>query len=336
MAIKIAVNGFGRIGRLFFRALKGAEDIDVLAINDLADAQTLATLLKYDSVHRAYPGEVSAATEGEQEFIVVDGKKIPCLTEKDPAKLPWKDLGVEIAVEATGVFRTRDAMQGHIEAGAKKVLLTAPPKSEIDATIVLGVNDEALKPQHVFVSNASCTTNCLAPMVKVLHESFGIEYGLMTTCHAYTNDQRIADLIHKDLRRARAAAINIIPTTTGAAKAVGKVIPDLDGKLNGFALRVPVPDGSIVDLTALVNQDATEEQVNAAMKQAAEGELEGLLEYTEDPVVSSDVIGSPASCVFDAQSTMVMQKRLVKVVGWYDNEWGYSVRCVDLIRKMAS
>jgi len=335
MAIRIAINGFGRIGRLFFRALKGANDIKVLAINDLADAATLATLLKYDSVHRRYPGEVSAETKGSEEFILVDGRKIPCLGEKDPAKLPWKEMEVEIVFESTGVFRTKETMQGHIEAGAKKVLLSAPPKGEIDATIVFGVNNKSLKPTDVFVSNASCTTNCLAPLVKVLNDAFGIDYGLMTTCHAYTNDQRICDLIHKDLRRARAGAINIIPTTTGAARAVGKVIPELDGRLNGFALRVPVADGSIVDFTALLKKDVTEDEVNAAMKKAAEGELKGILEYTEDPIVSSDVIGNPTSSIFDAQSTMVMQKRLVKVVSWYDNEWGYSVRCVDLIRLMA-
>lgn len=335
MGIRIAINGFGRIGRLFFRALKGEEDIEVLAINDLADAETLAVLLKYDSVHRRYPGEVSAAREGDEEFIVVDDRSIPCLGEKVPANLPWAELGVEIVVEATGVFRTKEGMQGHIEAGAKKVLLTAPPKSDIDATIVMGVNDKSLKPTDVFVSNASCTTNCLAPLVKVLNDSFGIEHGLMTTCHAYTNDQRICDLIHKDLRRARAGAMNIIPTTTGAAVAVTKVIPELAGKLNGMALRVPVPDGSIVDFTAVVKKDVTAGQVNAAVKAAAEGELKGILEYTEDPIVSSDVLGNPASSVFDAMSTMVLDKRLVKVVSWYDNEWGYSKRCADLIRLMA-
>jgi glyceraldehyde 3-phosphate dehydrogenase len=278
---------------------------------------------------------VAAATEGDEEFIVVDGKKIPCLTEKVPANLPWKKMKVEIVVESTGVFRTKDAMQGHIDAGAKKVLLSAPPKSEIDATIVFGVNDKTLKPSDVFVSNASCTTNCLAPVVKVLHDTFGVDYGLMTTCHAYTNDQVICDFMHSDLRRARAGAINIIPTTTGAAKAVGQVIPELNGKLNGFALRVPVADGSIVDLTAVLKKDVTADEVNAAMKKAADGPMKGILEYTEDPIVSSDVVGNPASSVFDAQSTMVMQKRMVKVVSWYDNEWGYSTRCVELIRLMA-
>jgi len=335
MAIRIGINGFGRIGRLFFRALRGCDDIEVLAINDLADAPTLATLLKYDSVHGRYKGEVAAKTEDGKAYLVVDGKKVLILAEKDPAKLPWAALGVAIVFESTGIFTDKAAMAKHIEAGARKVLLSAPPKGPIDATIVMGVNDNVLKPTDVFVSNASCTTNCLAPVAKVLHESFGIEYGLMTTCHAYTNDQRIADLIHKDPRRARAGAINIIPTTTGAAKAVGEVIPELNGKLNGISLRVPVPDGSVVDLSVVVKRDVTKEEVNAAMKKAAEGALKGILEYTEDPIVSTDVIGNPCSSLFDALSTMVMQKRMVKVISWYDNEWGYSMRCVDLIRLMA-
>jgi glyceraldehyde 3-phosphate dehydrogenase len=338
MAIRIGINGFGRIGRLFFRALGGCDDIEVAAINDLADAPALANLLKYDSVHGKYQGTVSAIpkkAEGDKQYLVVDGKQIVVLSEKDPSKLPWKELGVEIVFESTGRFVDRPAMQNHITAGAKKVLLSAPPKGPIDATIVMGVNDRALKPTDVFVSNASCTTNCLAPVAKVLQESFGIEYGLMTTCHAYTNDQNIADLIHKDPRRARAGAINIIPTTTGAAKAIGEVIPELKGKLDGFALRVPVPDGSIIDLVVVLKREVTKEEVNAAMKRAAEGPLKGILEYTEDPIVSSDVVRNPASSVFDALSTMVMQKRMVKVVSWYDNEWGYSKRCVDLIRLMA-
>jgi len=336
MAIRIGINGFGRIGRLFFRALRGADDIEVLAINDLADAAALANLLKYDSVHGRYKGKVEAKVEGGKQYLVVDGRQILILNEKDPANLPWGALGVEIVVESTGIFADRAGMQKHIQAGAKKVLLTAPPKGKEDAkTVVFGVNDKTLKPTDIFVSNASCTTNCLAPLVKVLHEAFGIEYGLMTTCHAYTNDQRIADLIHKDPRRARAGAINIIPTSTGAAKAVGEVIPELNGKLTGIALRVPVADGSVVDFVALVKRDVTREEVNAAMKAAAEGPLKGLLEYTEDPIVSSDVVGNPCSSLFDAQSTMVMQKRMVKVISWYDNEWGYSMRCVDLIRLMA-
>jgi len=335
MSIRIGINGFGRIGRLFFRALRGCNDIEVLAINDLADAPALAQLLKYDSVHGRYEGTVSAKKEGEKQYLVVDGKDILIVSEKDPGKLPWAALGVEIAFESTGIFTDQAAMQKHIDAGAKKVLLSAPPKGPGVKTIVFGVNDETLLPSDVYISNASCTTNCLAPLVKVLHEAFGIEYGLMTTCHAYTNDQRIADLIHKDPRRARAAAVNIIPTTTGAAEAVGKVIPELNGKLSGISLRVPVPDGSIVDFVALLKTDVTKEEINAAMKKAAEGPLKGLLEYTEDPIVSSDVVGNPCSSLFDASSTMVMQKRMVKVLSWYDNEWGYSMRCVDLVRLMA-
>jgi glyceraldehyde 3-phosphate dehydrogenase len=331
MAVKVAINGFGRIGRLFFRAAHGADGVEIVAINDLADAETLAMLLKYDSVHGRFKGKVTA----DGEALVVDGTTIPVLGEKVPANLPWGEMGVEIVVESTGVFRTKEGMQGHIDAGAKKVLLSAPPKGDIDATIVFGVNDDTLKPTDVFVSNASCTTNCLAPVVKVLHDSFGVEYGLMTTCHAYTNDQRPADMIHKDLRRARACAVNIIPTTTGAAAAVGKVIPELNGKLNGFALRVPVVDGSVVDLTAVVGRDVTAEEVNAAMKAAADGPMKGILEYSEDPIVSSDIIGNPASSVFDAPMTMVMEGRMVKVVSWYDNEWGYSTRCVELVKLMA-
>ena len=339
MAIRIGINGFGRIGRLVYRALYDAADIEVVAVNDLADAASLAMLLKYDSVHGRFPGQVSSkpgSTEKDPGSLIVEGTEVPVIGKKNPADLCWGARAVEIVVESTGFFRTREAMKGHIDAGAKKVLLSAPPKDEIDATIVFGVNHDTLKPEHVYVSNASCTTNCLAPVVKVLNDSFGVEYGLMTTCHAYTNDQRIADMIHSDLRRARAAAINIIPTTTGAARAVGKVIPELDGKLNGFALRVPVINGSIIDLTALVKQDVTADAVNAAMKAAAEGALKGILEYNEDPIVSSDVIGNPASSVFDAPYTTVMENRMVKVVSWYDNEWGYSKRCVELIRMMAA
>jgi len=335
MAIRIGINGFGRIGRLFFRALKGSADIEVVAINDLASADLLAQLLKYDSVHGRYKGSVAVAKEDGKAFLVVDGKKITVLSERDPAMLPWGAMNVQIVVESTGFFTNKEAMAKHIQAGAKKVLLTAPAKGPIDATIVFGVNDQTLKPTDVFVSNASCTTNCLAPLVKVLNDTSGIEYGLMTTCHAYTNDQKIADMIHSDPRRARAGAINIIPTTTGAAKAVGEVIPEMKGKLNGFALRVPVPDGSIVDLTAIVKKDVTKEEVNAALKAAADGPMKGILEYTEDPIVSSDVVGNCVSSLLDAQSTMVMQNRMVKVVSWYDNEMGYSTRCVELIRLMA-
>ena len=339
MAIRIGINGFGRIGRLFFRAAQSATDINIVAINDLADAETLAMLLKYDSVHGRFPGEVSAIAkknDDDKEFIVVDGKQIEILGERVPANLPWKAMDVEIVVESTGVFRTKEGMQGHIDAGAKKVLLSAPPKGDIDAIVVFGVNDDTLKAEDVFVSNASCTTNCLAPVVKVLNDTFGVESGLMTTCHAYTNDQKIADTIHTDLRRARAGAINIIPTTTGAAKAVGKVIPELDGKLNGIALRVPVADGSVVDLTAVVKKDVTVDEVNAAIKAAAEGPMKGILEYTEDPIVSSDIVDNIASSIFDAKMTMVMDKRNVKIISWYDNEMGYSTRCVELVRMMAS
>ena len=336
MAVKVAINGFGRIGRLFYRAAHGVQDIDIVAINDLADAETLAVLLKYDSVHGRFAGDVSAIPKNEagEEFLVVDGKQIPVLTEKVPANLPWDELGVEIVIESTGVFRSREAMQGHIDAGARKVLLSAPPKGEIDATIVFGVNSDTLKPTDIFVSNASCTTNCLAPVVKVLDDAFGVESGLMTTCHAYTNDQTIVDFMHSDLRRARAGAVNIIPTTTGAAKAVGKVIPKLNGKLNGFALRVPVVDGSVVDLTAVLKTPATADEINAAMKAAADGPMKGILEYTEDPIVSTDIIGNPASSVFDAGMTMTMGN-LAKVVSWYDNEIGYSARCVELVKLMA-
>jgi len=333
MPVKVGINGFGRIGRLVLRAMKAQKaDVDVVLINDLAGAADLAHLLKYDSVHRKYPGEVTVAGDN----IVVDGDEITVSAEKDPSKLPWGDLGVDVVVESTGVFRTRDKIELHLEAGAKRVLLSAPAKDEIDATIVLGVNDGALKPEHKIVSNASCTTNCLAPVVKALHDAFGIEHALMTTVHGYTNDQRILDLIHKDPRRTRAAAINIIPTTTGAAKAVGKVIPELDGKLNGMALRVPVPDGSAVDLVAALKKPATPEEVNAAVK-ALSDKMPDILGYTEEPIVSSDIIGDPRSSVFDAGCTMTIKgANLVKVVSWYDNEWGYSCRCVDLIMKMAA
>ncbi|MHC4163088.1 MAG: type I glyceraldehyde-3-phosphate dehydrogenase, partial [Planctomycetota bacterium] len=268
--------------------------------------------------------------------LLVNGKRIPSMAERDPAKLPWKDLGADIVVEATGVFRTRDTCAQHLAAGARKVVLTAPAKDEIDAVVVLGVNDEDLKPEHQIVSNASCTTNCLAPMAKVLHESFGIVKGVMNTIHAYTNDQRILDFPHKDLRRARAAAVNIIPTTTGAARAVGKVIPALQGKLDGFAMRVPVADGSVVDLTVQVGRDVTVEEVNGAMQAAANGPMKGILDYCTDPIVSTDIIGTSASCIFDSLLTMVQDGNLLKVVGWYDNEWGYSHRVIDLVRRLAT
>ncbi len=332
MAVKIGINGFGRIGRHVFRAMCKRGGFDVLAINDLADAKTLAVLLKYDSVHGKFDGTV----EAKDDALVVNGKEIKVLGEKDPSKLPWADMGVEIAVESTGVFRSREQCLMHVQAGAKKVLLSAPAKDKLDATIVMGVNESMLKPEHQVFSNASCTTNCLAPLCKVLQEKYGIVKGMMTTVHAYTNDQVVNDMMHKDLRRARAAAINIIPTTTGAAKAIGEVIPELKGKLDGFAMRVPVPDGSVVDLTVQVEKaPADEAEVNAAFKAAAEGELKGILEYCDDPIVSSDIIGNPASSIFDSDRTMVMGD-LVKVVSWYDNEMGYSNRMCDLIQLAAS
>jgi len=333
MAINIGINGFGRIGRLVFRTLWQREkgQLNVVGINDLADAKTLAYLLKYDTTYGRFQGKV----EAQDGALVVDGRKIPVTAEKDPAALPWKSRKADVVLECTGVFRDRAGCQKHIAAGARKVILSAPPKGEIDAIIVLGVNDAALKPEHKIVSNASCTTNCLAPVAKVLHETFGIKRGLMTTVHAYTNDQRILDLIHKDLHRARAAALNIIATTTGAAAAVGKVIPALKGRLNGYALRVPVAVGSIVDLTAELEKPASVEAINAAMKKAAQGALKGILEYTEDPIVSSDVIGTTCSSLFDANQTMMIDPTFCKVTSWYDNEWGFSNRMVDLAVKIA-
>ncbi len=337
MSVKVGINGFGRIGRLVLRAIMQRGDMEVVQINDLAGADDLAHLLKYDSVHGKYPGEV--CVDGDN--IVVDGSEIPVSAERDPSRLPWGDLAVDVVIEATGVFRARAAddkpgYDSHIQAGARKVLLTVPAKDEIDAMIVLGVNDDDLKPEHKCLSNASCTTNCLAPVAKVLHEEFGLKYGLMTTVHGYTNDQSILDLIHKDKRRMRAAAMNIIPTTTGAARAVGKVLPELDGKLNGMALRVPVPDGSCVDLVAELDKSASAGDVNAAMKAASE-QMPDILGYTEDPIVSSDIIGDSRSSVFDAQATMDMPgTNMVKVVSWYDNEWGYSNRVVDLLARMAA
>ncbi|KKO21104.1 MAG: type I glyceraldehyde-3-phosphate dehydrogenase [Candidatus Brocadia sp.] len=331
MAIKVGINGFGRIGRNVFRAIAQRGGIDVLAINDLADAKSLALLLKYDSVHGKFNGSV----EAKEKSLLVNGKEVALLMEKDPTKLPWKALGVDIAIESTGIFTSRAECAKHLDAGAKKVILSAPAKDKIDATIVIGVNNKDLKPEHKIVSNASCTTNCLAPLAKVMNDNFGIEKGLMTTIHAYTNDQRISDLIHKDLRRARAAAVNIIPTTTGAAKAIGEVIPALKGKLDGLAMRVPVVNGSVTDLVAIVSKDITVEAVNAAMKKAAEGELKGILEYCTDPIVSSDIIGNTHSSIFDAALTYIIDKRMVKVVAWYDNEWGFSNRMVDLIELVA-
>jgi glyceraldehyde 3-phosphate dehydrogenase len=313
-------------------------DLELVAINDLTDAKTNAHLFKYDSAMGPWEGTVSAT----EDSLVINGKAIKVLSVKNPAELPWKDMGVKVVLESTGAFTNRESPKGgygdHLKAGAKKVVLSVPSKDEIDATIVMGVNDDTLKPEHNCVSNASCTTNCLAPLAKVLHNAFGIEKGMMTTVHAYTNDQRVADLVHKDLRRARAAAVNIIPTTTGAARAVGKVIPDLNGKMDGFALRVPVIDGSVVDLVAELKKEVTIEEVNAAVKKAAEGELKGILQYCDEPIVSSDVIKNPHSSVFDALSTMVIPKgkgKMIKVVSWYDNEWGYSNRTVDIMEKLA-
>jgi len=303
---------------------------DVVAINDLTDNKTLAHLLKYDSTQGRFPAEISHTDTS----IIVNGKEIRGLAEKDPTKLPWKELGVDVVIESTGVFTSKEKLGMHITAGAKKVILTAPPKDELDGIIVLGVNDEKLTQEMKIVSNASCTTNCLAPMVKVLDDNFGVEKGYMTTVHSYTNDQGLLDQPHKDLRRARAGAISIIPTSTGAAKAVGQVLPHLKGKLDGFALRVPTPDGSITDFVAVLKKETTKDEINAAMKKASETNLKGILYYEVDPIVSADIIGNPYSCIFDSLSTMA-NGNLVKVVGWYDNEWGYSCRVVDLMDKMA-
>ncbi len=332
MAIRIAINGFGRIGRNVFRVIRDRSDIEVVAINDLASPEALAHMLKYDSIMGRYPDTV----ECKDGALVVAGTAIRVLQERDPTQLPWKELEVHVAIESTGIFRGRAQVESHLTAGAERVVLTVPPKEPLDATIVLGVNDGDLKPEHKLISNASCTTNCLAPMAKVLHDAFGIERGLMTTVHAYTNDQRIHDLLHSDLRRARAAAQNIIPTTTGAAKAVGSVLPELDGKLNGMAMRVPVPDGSLVDLVCTTTKPVTVDSVNAAFKAAAGGSMKNVLEYTADPIVSTDIVGNPHSCVFDSLATMVLGDNMLKVIGWYDNEWGYSNRVVDLIVKAQS
>ncbi|MCX7836145.1 MAG: type I glyceraldehyde-3-phosphate dehydrogenase [bacterium] len=330
MSLRVAINGFGRIGRLVFKVAYKRNDVEFVAINDITNAETLAHLLKYDSVHGRFPSEVSVSGNA----IVVAGKQYPVSAIKDPSQLPWSELNVDVVIESTGKFTTRADLEKHLAAGAKKVLLTVPAKDPIDAMIVMGVNEATLKPEDRIVSNASCTTNCLAPVAKVLHDSFGIVHGWMTTIHSYTNDQQVLDLPHKDLRRARAAALNMIPTTTGAARAVGKVIPELKGKLDGIAIRVPTPDGSLVDLVCEVSRDVTREEINEAMKNAANGVMKGILEYTEDPIVSSDVIGNPHSSIFDGLSTQVMDGRFVKVLSWYDNEWGYSHRVVDLMMKL--
>lgn len=326
MTVKIGINGFGRIGRNVFRQALANSEAEVVAINDLTDANMLAHLLKYDSVHGVLDAEVSVNGKN----LVVDGKEIKVLSERDPANLGWGDLGVEVVVESTGIFTNGEDAKKHVEAGAKKVIISAPAKGE-DLTVVMGVNENSYDPaEHTVLSNASCTTNCLAPVAKVLHDTFGIKRGLVTTVHAYTNDQQILDLPHKDYRRARAAAENIIPTTTGAAKAVSLVLPELKGKLNGMAMRVPVKDASLIDLVAEFDQNVTAEQVNAALKEAAEGELSHVLGYSEEPLVSSDYIGNRNSSTVDALSTMVLEDNMVKVVSWYDNEMGYSTRCVDL------
>lgn len=324
MAKRIAINGFGRIGRLTFRNLIQMEGIEVVAINDLTDNATLAHLLKYDSVHGKFPGTVSA----DEHFLYVNNKKIHAIAERDPKALPWKEMGIDIVIESTGRFTDRESAGLHLNAGAKKVIISAPAKGDIP-TIVLGVNDEVIHADHNIYSNASCTTNCLAPMVKVLDDAFGVESGFMTTIHAYTADQRIQDSPHEDLRRARAAAISIVPTSTGAAKAVGLVLPHLKGKLNGNAMRVPVPDGSVTDFTATLKKAATVEEINAAFKAASETYLKGILEYCEEPIVSSDILGNPHSCIFDVDLTMV-QGNTAKIVGWYDNEAGYSARLAQL------
>ena len=332
MAVRVGINGFGRIGRLVFRAMAAQPDqFEVVAINDLSNANHLAMLLKYDSVHGRFKGTV----EPSENALIVNGKKIPITQQRDPALLPWKDLSCQVALESTGHFTTKAGLQKHIDAGAQKVILSAPAKDELDLTVVLGVNDAHLKPEHKIISNASCTTNCLAPMAKVLNDTFGIENGLMTTIHAYTNDQRVTDMVHEDPYRARAAAINIIPSKTGAAKAVGEVIPELKGKLTGFALRVPVPDGSVTDLTAVLKKKASRDEINAAMKAAADGAYKGIIEYTTDPLVSSDIVGNPHSCIFAPEQTLVLDGTLIKVMAWYDNEWGYSNRTAELIAKLA-
>ena len=332
MTVRVGINGFGRIGRSVFRILSDRPDVEVVAINDLYENDQLAYLLKYDTVMRVFAKNVST----DADSMTVDGRRIAMTEEKDPARIGWGRLGAEIVVEATGALRTRAKLEGHLAAGAKRVILTVPAKDEIDAMVVIGVNDDVLRPEHRLVSNASCTTNCLAPIAKILDDQFGIEEGFMTTVHAYTNDQRLADVPHKDLRRSRAAAENIIPTTTGAARAVGKVLPKLAGRLDGIAMRVPVPDGSVVDLSCRLRRPVAAADVNAAVRAAAEGPLAGIVEYSEVPLVSSDVIGNAHSSIFDALSTAASGDGYAKVVSWYDNEWGYSNRVVDLIGRLAA
>ena len=326
--MKVAINGFGRIGRSVFRILDDRKNVDVVAINDIFDKGALTYLLKYDTVMGRFPGEVTL----DGDIIKTENQSVKLLAERDPASLPWNELGVDIVIESTGIFRQRNQLQNHITAGAKRVVLTVPSKDEIDYTVVLGVNDDGLRPEHKIVSNASCTTNCLAPMAKILNDSFGIQMGVINTIHAYTNDQRLADVPHSDWRRSRAAAENVIPTTTGAARAVGKVLPELDGKLDGIAMRVPVPDGSVVDLNVRLNEDVKVEDVNDAVMSAADSSsLKNVLEYSTLPVVSSDIIGNPHSSIFDAPFTRVIEGNFVKTLNWYDNEWGYSNRVADLL-----
>ena len=331
MAIQVGINGFGRIGRSVFRIISDRDDMEVVAINDLFDNEQLAYLLKYDTVMGIFDKEVTA----ESDAMTVDNQRVVMTEHRDPAQIPWKDLGAQFVIESTGVFRTREPLEKHMAAGAEKVILTVPAKEEIDATIVIGVNDQELKPEHRIVSNASCTTNCLAPIAKILDDEFGIEEGFITTVHAYTNDQRLADVPHKDFRRSRAAGENIIPTTTGAAKAVGKVLPQLQGKLDGLAMRVPVPDGSIVDLVCRLGKKASRKDINAAVQEAAKGPMQRVVEYSEAPLVSSDIIGNTHSSIFDALSTSSQEDGYARIVSWYDNEWGYSNRVVDLIGMLA-
>lgn len=326
--MRVAINGFGRIGRSVFRVLNNRNDIDVVAINDIFDKGALTYLLKYDTVMGRFPGEISL----DSNILHAGNQKVKLIAERVPADLPWGELGVDVVIESTGIFRMREQLESHLDAGAKKVILTVPAKDDIDYTVVLGVNDDGLKPEHRIVSNASCTTNCLAPMAKVLNENFGIELGVINTIHAYTNDQRLADVPHSDWRRSRAAAENVIPTTTGAARAVGVVLPELNGKLDGIAMRVPVPDGSVVDFNVLIKKDATIDQINDAVRSAADsGPLKGILEYSTLPVVSSDIIGNSHSSIFDAPFTRVIEGNYIKTLNWYDNEWGYSNRVVDLV-----
>ena len=330
MAIKVGINGFGRIGRLFFRRACLDKEIQVVGINDIADIKPIAHLLKYDTIYGKFPGTISI----DGDYLLVNNSKIRVISEKEPSNLPWRELGVDIVIESTGIFRTREKAAKHLTAGAKKVIISAPAKSEVDATIVYGVNNDVLKPEHKIISNASCTTNCLAPVVKVLNDNFCIESAVMTTVHSYTADQNILDGPHRDLRRARAAAVNMVPTTTGAAIATTKVIPELQGKINGMALRVPTPDGSLVDLCANVKKDVTPKEINAVMKNACDTYMKGIIEYSEEPLVLSDIVGNVHSGIFDALSTMVVQKRLIKVIAWYDNEIGYASRIVDVIKLM--